>query len=555
MSKKIKTPSTTIFVRPELAKNETLLHKWQHLLKETFLEDVLVPESVEILWEPDPTKTSVENETDQTIVRLHSIFHEAESIYSHSRWVIRAKLNKLCLVDRGLTPKDVAHVLREHFNLSSSHNVVNASETYMEEWIIRFRIPGIFDMVKDSAPNGDEKSKMLFERDLCLSILYELSRTLRISGIAGISGSTSRKELGNTIIDTKGSNMLDLWMLDGCDWTKTVSNVLQEVHEFLGIEAASEMLFYEFKTVMTMASANISDRHLLILMDVMTRHGYLVPINRHGFNQLNNAFARASFEETVDNLIEAAMFAEIDPMTDIVSNMAVGQIIPAGTGRVHTMLNSEYAKTAQIEMSHVMPLAEEGIIMTSIQPSIRDFIERDNIMTSKSSEDPLADWNPPLYYSSDGEECEDDTIKYNCDMIEPENDVTSSTLFSSDDNWNRRFSTTRYINGSNQMRFDFNGTYKLPAYRPSSPQTFSSIAHVQSAKQRKQFSYHPSSPQSSQDTHLSPRGMSGINGWKFTKYEENDENFVILPQQALTEEVLVMEHPRRMDPMFTPLTR
>ena len=50
--------------------------------------------------------------------------------------------------------------------------------------------------------------------------------------------------------------------------------------------------------------------------------------------------------------------------------------------------------------------------------------------------------------------------------------------------------------------------------------------------------------------------MSGFNGWKYLKHEEDDENFVVLPQQALAEEVHVMEqfHPCRMDPMFTPLT-
>ena len=126
MSKKIKTPSTMIFVLPDLGKKESLLCRWQHLLKEIYLEDVLVPESVEILWEPDPTQTSTENMTDQNIVRLHSIFHESilseenEVIYPHSRWIIRAKMNKLCLVDRGLTPKDVARVLLEYFTTCST---------------------------------------------------------------------------------------------------------------------------------------------------------------------------------------------------------------------------------------------------------------------------------------------------------------------------------------------------------------------------------------------------------------------------------------------------
>ena len=531
MSKNIKTPSTSIFVVPELARNESFFSTWRHLLKETFLGDLLISETVVIIWEPDPSTTLSVNRADKQIVPLHAIFHDhtvPAQDYPHSRWVIRADLNKSALVDRGLVPKDVARVLLSYFNCKgTSQNLVNASETDMDEWCLRFRVPNVRDMVQDSAHLGSCSTKKAFERDLCLSTLYQLSHTLKICGITGITGSTMREESGNTIVDTEGSNMLDVWLLDGCDWSKTVSNIIQDVHEYLGIEAACELLFYELKTVIAMASSNISDRHILLLMDVMTRHGTIVSINRHGFNQLNHAFARASFEETVDNLMDAALFAELDPMSDIVSNVAVGQTVPAGTGRVHTLLDAEYAKRAQQEMAQLRPTAEHKVIFTTLHSCLSDDIQSQQMQLcpEQQSHDPLDDWVAPPIQPSD------------------------ATFM------------TPPVRPSVQATFQqATNTPPFQAYRPSSPNT-RPYANGKSAinPAGKLNSYRPSSPESSQNCKMSPRGVGGASADSLMSFaEQEDENFVYLPEQALSETAVVIRsgdtNPRKLDPMFTQLT-
>lgn len=56
-------------------------------------------------------------------------------------------------------------------------------------------------------------------------------------------------------------------------------------------------------------------RHLAILCDVMTCRGHLMAITRHGINRTDaSPLAQCSFEETVDILLRAAMFAEKDRM-------------------------------------------------------------------------------------------------------------------------------------------------------------------------------------------------------------------------------------------------
>lgn len=56
-------------------------------------------------------------------------------------------------------------------------------------------------------------------------------------------------------------------------------------------------------------------RHLAILCDVMTCRGHLMAITRHGINRTDSSpLAQCSFEETVDILLRAAMYAEKDRM-------------------------------------------------------------------------------------------------------------------------------------------------------------------------------------------------------------------------------------------------
>jgi hypothetical protein len=57
-------------------------------------------------------------------------------------------------------------------------------------------------------------------------------------------------------------------------------------------------------------------RHLAILCDIMTCRGHLMAITRHGINRTDaSPLAQCSFEETVDILLRAAMYAEKDRMT------------------------------------------------------------------------------------------------------------------------------------------------------------------------------------------------------------------------------------------------
>jgi DNA-directed RNA polymerase II subunit RPB1 len=75
----------------------------------------------------------------------------------------------------------------------------------------------------------------------------------------------------------------------------------------------------------------------------MTTRGKLMSITRHGINRVEDAGAlrKASFEETVEILLEAAFHAETDPLAGVTENIIMGQLAPYGTGCFDVMMDSK----------------------------------------------------------------------------------------------------------------------------------------------------------------------------------------------------------------------
>ncbi len=66
------------------------------------------------------------------------------------------------------------------------------------------------------------------------------------------------------------------------------------------------------------AGAYVNYRHLSLLCNIITNKGYLMAITRHGVNrQKVGALMRCSFEETVDVLMEASTFGEVDMLRGV----------------------------------------------------------------------------------------------------------------------------------------------------------------------------------------------------------------------------------------------
>jgi DNA-directed RNA polymerase II subunit RPB1 len=140
------------------------------------------------------------------------------------------------------------------------------------------------------------------------------------------------------IIDTDGSNYTEVMVHPAVDGSKLYSTNVHDIYEHLGIEATRQALYIELKTVFE--DANVNYRHMGLLVDVMTRGGKLMSIDRYGINKINiGPLAKASFEETEKMLLKAALFGEVDPVTGVSANIMMGQTMRGGTAFSQIMLD------------------------------------------------------------------------------------------------------------------------------------------------------------------------------------------------------------------------
>jgi DNA-directed RNA polymerase II subunit RPB1 len=148
-------------------------------------------------------------------------------------------------------------------------------------------------------------------------------------------------EMLEWVLDTDGTNLIELLSNPNIDSTRTISNDIREIYDTLGIEAARYALYKELLIVTNEGSMNY--RHMSLLIDTMTYKGQLMSIDRHGINRGDiGPLAKSSFEETTDMLINASIFAEYDKVNGVSANVMLGQQPPCGTGDSKILIDEEY---------------------------------------------------------------------------------------------------------------------------------------------------------------------------------------------------------------------
>jgi DNA-directed RNA polymerase subunit A" len=163
-----------------------------------------------------------------------------------------------------------------------------------------------------------------------------------VKGIRGVKrGLLTPSDDGKEwIIKTEGTNMQSVTQIEGVDVTRTVSNHIHEIEKLYGVEAARQMIISESQKVLEQQGLDVDLRHLLILADLMCYSGAIQSIGRHGISgSKSSVFARAAFEVTVNQLLDAGLYGEEERLLGIPENVIVGQISPIGSGRVAVMFD------------------------------------------------------------------------------------------------------------------------------------------------------------------------------------------------------------------------
>ena len=388
-----KNSSLTIYLKKD---EETDCERAKELIAQIELTQLSeLVESVSICFDPDDLATLIQEdrstmlqyyEYQRMLQECAGVAPDAEADpndSARSKWIIRMVMSREAMLDKRISMDDV------HFAIKNSHGD-DVSCIYADynadKLVFRLRMNNINGKkpLKPKENPLDQSDKIY----LLKAFQDQLLNNIVLRGLKNISKVTLRKLMDTLhkedgayvkketwVLDTKGTNLMDVLALDYIDVSRTISDDIQEIHSVLGIEAAREALLSEMTGVFENDGTYINYHHLSLLCDRMTASSNMVSIFRHGINNDNiGPIAKASFEETPEMFLKAARHAELDQMRGISANVMCGQEGYYGTSSFQVMLDlpqmiakmEDVAFQAQNEQAEIAEAMGSAAMDTSV---------------------------------------------------------------------------------------------------------------------------------------------------------------------------------------------
>jgi len=232
------------------------------------------------------------------------------------------KINQLAILSN--TDNDDIPIIHIRFDITNFTQ--STLVDFMDMFIDEFKLKGISD-IEDIRGDGKAVEERIISFDNPNQIMEKNT---------------------NYVIYTKGINMEAIKNIVGIDLNRTYCNDIITIYENFGIEAARNFIIRQIIAVLTSNGSGINYQHITIFGDLMTNVGTLTSIDRHGLNKLDtDPLSRASFEKTVDQLITAAIFNEVDHMKSVSSRIMAGLCIKGGTGLCNLILDKDLLENSE----------------------------------------------------------------------------------------------------------------------------------------------------------------------------------------------------------------
>jgi DNA-directed RNA polymerase II subunit RPB1 len=338
-----KATSLTIFLRPDLRKSKEDARRLAQELEFTTLKDLVTVSR--IYYDPRDSASLIADDSEW--LSFFAAFEADEAAEEpDSPWILRLELDREKMFNKNITMEDINYVLRGvQSDLSVTYTDHNASRM-----IFRIRM------------NHSADANALNDLGAIKALQNKLLTQTLIRGVPGLRAVSFRKMTNEVyeknpdndnkyepaeqfVLDTFGTNFVDVMIHPDVDGTRLISNHIHDIYENLGIEAARQILFREIFTLFEQA-APVNYRHVAILCDALTNRGRLMSANRIGVNKKAKIgpLAKASFEQTQDIVLRAALFGDVDPVTGVSANIMTGQPIRGGTSFSHMLLDEAALK-------------------------------------------------------------------------------------------------------------------------------------------------------------------------------------------------------------------
>ena len=283
LSENPKNPSLTVYLHQQNAENQERAQTIMNMLEYTNLRQLV--SSLEICFDPNDDETLIVE--DKAIMQQYKAFEalvdeciESEPSSANdkkSKWIVRLELDKEIMLEKNITMDDINYAIRNSYDdeVSCVYSDYNS-----DKLIFRLRLDSLTSKKKGvKIITLDQSDEIYYLKNFQDNLLDNLV----LRGVKKISKVILRKlqnvmtlEEGNYnkkdiwVLDTVGTNLLDVLALDYIDSVKTISNDIAEVYKTLGIEAARQMIYDEIAEVIEFDGTYINFHHLSLLCDRMT---------------------------------------------------------------------------------------------------------------------------------------------------------------------------------------------------------------------------------------------------------------------------------------------
>jgi DNA-directed RNA polymerase II subunit RPB1 len=332
VSKNPKTPSITVYLDKDISKNKDEAKKIINDLQYTNLRYFVIETSIH--YDPDIYKKSTNITKDKEFVEeYYDIYDNDVGFENLSPWVLRIEFDHQYMLDKQFTMFQIyEHLLTKY---DSKKIQVIFTDDCAKTLVLHIRF--MYQNISKEITDLDQKKLRDFEQivinDSAVKGLKNIDKAfMREIKTVDYKKNGDKYNVKEWIIETNGTNLAICLCNPLIDSTRTISNDIHEVKEIFGIEASRTILFEEIKQVIGDSGIYINDRHLNILVDVMTNKGYIMSIDRHGINRSERGpLVRSSFEETTDQLVKAGVYSQVDNMVSVTANIMTGQKAKFGT--------------------------------------------------------------------------------------------------------------------------------------------------------------------------------------------------------------------------------
>lgn len=359
--KGVKTPQTYIYFNDKTKNDKGYIDQITTYVRQTKLNEIY--DSIEVYYDPE-NKHKLENPNIFKINDNRYTFYTNN--FNSLPWLLTIKLQKDMMLLKHIQLLDIIVKIIEMWtiitNKEKSSKIIKKAQNNLKKMI-----SNIIQMSIAQNDDNDEENIIQIRFNM-VNYSYEiielfadfiLDYTL-IKGLSNIKESNTEQmkyisfdndkhkvdeSKSEYYITTAGINIEAIRNLRNVDLLRTRINDIETIYNTYGIETVRTLLIDELNEL---TNNNVMFNHISLVVDYMTREGYILSIDRHGLDKSESSLLnRISFEKPGTKILSACLFNQVDNLNGVSGRIMTGRTMRGGTGYCDLMFNTDLVMNSE----------------------------------------------------------------------------------------------------------------------------------------------------------------------------------------------------------------